>query len=95
MVRRGGRYLSIGNTDGDLVIPARNLRAKRLTIIEVVMTEGRDFHQALHFLATRQGQFPLDRVITGVYDLTGTGAALQGKAGFKDIKPVLLPNADR
>jgi L-iditol 2-dehydrogenase len=95
MARRGGRYLSIGNTDGDLVVPARNLSVKQLTIIGVVMAEGRHFYQALQFLATQQDRFPFDRMITGVYDLAGTGAALQAMADLKEIKPVILPNAGR
>jgi hypothetical protein len=34
-------------------------------------------------------------MITGVYDLAGTGAALQAMADLKEIKPVILPNAGR
>lgn len=70
---------------------ARNLSVKQLNIIGVVIAEGRHFHQALQFLSTHAERFPFERMITGVYDLEHTGDALQAMAGFREVKPVVLP----
>ena len=93
LVRPGGRYLTIGGGGGDLTMPASTLAGKFLQIICVRAAEGRHFHQALSFLATRM-HVPFDMLITGTYTLDKTTEALQAMAELREVKPVVMPRAN-
>jgi threonine dehydrogenase-like Zn-dependent dehydrogenase len=89
MLRRGGRYLSIGGGGRDVSVPTATL-GKHIQFISVRAAEGRHFYQALQFLATRR-EFPFDRLLSGVYTLDRVTDALQAMAEFREVKAVILP----
>lgn len=95
MLRPGGRYLSIGAGGGMVTVPVPALTTKHIQLIGVLMAEGRHFHQALTFLATRRREFNFDRIISGTYPLERTTEALQAMAAYREVKPVVLPNDGR
>jgi hypothetical protein len=61
-----------------------------LQIVGSLAAEGRHFHQALTFLATRK-HVPFDRMISGTYPIERTGEAMENMAAFKEVKPVIIP----
>ena len=92
-IRRGGRYVSIGAGGGDATIPAGIFMAKHVNVIGVYTTQGRHYHQALQFLASKQKQYPFERILSGTYSLDQTSEAMEAMASFSIVKPVILPNA--
>ncbi len=93
LVRRGGRFLSIGAGSGDQTIPGAIFTNKNLTVVGILSGMAHHFYQALDFLATRKNTFPFDNFITGTYRLDQTTEALEAMAAYREVKPVILPNA--
>jgi threonine dehydrogenase-like Zn-dependent dehydrogenase/ABC-type nitrate/sulfonate/bicarbonate transport system substrate-binding protein len=91
LIRRGGRYLSIGMSRGTITIPAATLSLKALQVIGVFMAEGRHFYQAIDFLAN-QRSIPFERVLTGRFELARVTEALRAMETFQEVKAVILPN---
>lgn len=93
LARRGGRVVNVG-VGGDASIPLHHpLLFKALNISFVVMAEARHFLQAIEFLATHRERFDFASMLSNRFDLTGTSDALAGMAAFREIKPVIFPNA--
>jgi L-iditol 2-dehydrogenase len=93
LVRRGGKLVSIGATGGTIALPGGVFTGKYVDVLGIVMAEGRHFYEAINFLATRSKQFRFDAMITGSYGLDRVTDALAAMATFKEVKPVVLPQA--
>jgi hypothetical protein len=59
----------------------------------VVAAEARHWHQAIEFIAARRHVFPFEKMISNTFALEKTGDALRGMAEYREIKPLIYPNA--
>ncbi|HXP92384.1 MAG TPA: zinc-binding dehydrogenase [Candidatus Binatia bacterium] len=92
MCRPGGRVVNIGVSGGPpLSLPAE-LLFRGISIKTIVMAEARHFYEAIDFLATRQDEFPFEKLLSNTFPLAGTTQALRGMADFREIKPVIVPS---
>lgn len=92
IVRRGGRYLSIGaGGAGTMAVSNPTLTIKQLQIVGVLSGQDRHYYQALEFLRTARG-FPFERLISNTYPLEGANEALLAMADLREIKPVIVPS---
>jgi L-iditol 2-dehydrogenase len=92
LMRPGGRFVSVGVTGGTITLPGGLFTEKNVTILGIVMAEGRHFYQAIEFLATHR-DLPFARMLSGTYRLDQVTDALQAMRDLREVKPVVLPNA--
>jgi threonine dehydrogenase-like Zn-dependent dehydrogenase len=90
MLRRGGRYLSIG-LGGNATIPASAL-VRHINFISVFIAEPRHWLQAVRFLSTRRN-LPWDHMISASYRLDDVTKAFEDMAAFRIVKPVIFPHS--
>ncbi|MEK7214436.1 MAG: zinc-binding dehydrogenase, partial [Chloroflexota bacterium] len=90
MVRKGGRYLSVG-VGGDASISPTDFW-RSVTIIPVTMAEPRHWLQAVRFLESRGAAIPFDSMISRSYKLEQATEAMNAMANFEVVKPVIYPN---
>jgi len=91
VVRRGGRFLVIGQTDPTPVsiVPSMiNLRS--IDIIGVASASVPHFYKALQFLQNNQKRFSFLDLISNTYRLEEANTALQSMAQLQEIKPAIL-----
>jgi len=94
MVRSGGRYLVIGQTDPKPVpIVPYHINLRELQISGALSGEVRHFYKAMQFLKNCSDRFRFEEMITNSYSLNQVNEALQSMADLKEIKPAILPNS--
>jgi threonine dehydrogenase-like Zn-dependent dehydrogenase len=93
VVRPGGRFVHLGTSGGPPMPLDPDLLFRGVRINTIVMAEARHFYEAIEFLATRAGEFPFEKLLSNRYPLDRTTDALRGMAAFREIKPVIVPNA--
>ena len=87
MLRRGGRYLHIGE-GGNASIPV-NALPQQVTLIHVRSAEPRHWLQAIDFLSSRADRFPFDDMISASYALDQVNEAMAAMASYKVVKAVI------
>ncbi len=90
MVRKGGRYLSVG-VGGDASISPTDFW-RSVTIIPVTMAEPRHWLQAVRFLESRGSTVPFESMISRSYKLEQATEAMNAMANFEVVKPVIYPH---
>ncbi len=93
IVRRGGRYVVIGQTDPTpiSIVPSMiNLRS--IDIIGVASASVPHFYKAMQFLQNNQRRFSFLDLISNTYRLEEANIALQSMAQLQEIKPAILPS---
>jgi threonine dehydrogenase-like Zn-dependent dehydrogenase len=94
MVRSGGRYLVIGQTDPKPIpIVPYHINLRELEISGALSGEVRHFYKAMQFLKNCSDRFQFGEMITNSYSLNQVNDALQSMADLKEIKPAILPNS--
>jgi L-iditol 2-dehydrogenase len=93
IVRKGGRYLIIGQSspDAELSIIPGLLMLKHLEIIgngSALMTH---YYKALQFIKNNRNKYPFADIVTGRYSLDQINEARISMAAGKEIKPVIIP----
>jgi len=91
-VRRGGRYLVIGQTDPTpiSIVPSMiNLRS--IDIIGVASASIPHFYKAMQFLQNNQKRFSFLDLISNTYRLEEVNTALKSMEQLQEIKPAILP----
>ncbi|MBI2820068.1 MAG: zinc-binding dehydrogenase [Acidobacteria bacterium] len=92
MVRRGGRYLVIGQTSQDSVpLYPRRINLDMLQIIGVVSAHATHFYKAMQFLRNYRHKFSFGDMVTNRYPLTQVMGALEAMASMREIKPAVIP----
>ncbi len=92
IVRRGGRYLVIGQTDpAPIAINPRRINLDQLEIIGVLSAYVPHYYKAMQFLKNNWKRFPFSDLISNTYTLDQVNQALQSMAELKEIKPALIP----
>lgn len=78
-IRRGGRYLVMGNLSPGATVPfdPGYVTRKALTIKHVDRYEGRYLFKSLEFLARHQGSYPFDHLVDAVFTLDQVEIALE------------------
>jgi threonine dehydrogenase-like Zn-dependent dehydrogenase len=94
LVRRGGRYLVIGQGDPRPVeVDGRWINTRQLTLVGVLSGEARHYYWALQFLADNHDRFPFAAMLGSAYALDSVESALSAMRSMQEIKPVVLPHA--
>ncbi len=90
LVRRGGRYLVIGQVGPDAVtfLPA-NVVGKELDIIGSLSGNVSDYYKALCFLENNRERFDFEAVFPNRYKLGDIDKAFVAMHELRDIKPVI------
>jgi len=90
MVRKGGRYLIIGQTT-QLTIPIKpsTIMNKGLDVIGSASASIPHFYKALQFIRTKRAKYPFADVVTNKYSLERANEALANMEAGKEIKPVI------
>ena len=89
MMRRGGRYVSIG-AGGNAAVPVADIFPET-TFYGVAIAEPRHWLQAIRFLETRK-DIPWAGMISAEYPLEDLTRAFEDMASFKIVKPVVYPH---
>lgn len=94
MLRRGGRYLVVGQV-GDNVEEVRpsQITAKQATILGSFSGHTSAYWQALQFLSLKRDVIDFDLMFTNTYALSDATTALENMRSFLDIKAVIDPTA--
>jgi L-iditol 2-dehydrogenase len=94
MVRRGGRYLVIGQTNLDEVsIAPSGIVGREMTVIGSLSAETTDYYKAMEFMRNNRDRFDFDAMVTARYPLSKVNDAYEAMRNFSDIKPIVLPHA--
>ena len=92
LVRRGGRYLIVGQLgSGTTTIKPSLIVTKQLRILGSLSGRGKAYWKALDFLATHNSAVPFERMISNRYTLDEVNIAMERMKNFEEIKPVLVP----
>ena len=93
MVRRGGRYLVIGQGSLELtssVVPGR-VSINHLEIIGNCSAVIGHYHKALRFIEDKRHKYQFADIVTNKYSLDQINDALASMEAGKEIKPVIIP----
>jgi threonine dehydrogenase-like Zn-dependent dehydrogenase len=92
LVRRGGRYLVIGQVgDQQPNVAPRLVVDKQLTLLGVFSGDTEHYHKALEFLKANRGRFSFSDMLSNRYRLEQINDALEAMKSFREIKPVVVP----
>lgn len=92
LVRRGGRYLIIGQADPNPVeIRATYFNLRQLTVAGIMSADISHYYRALQFLSDHQDKFPFHELLGNRYSLSGVNEALDSMKNMREVKPVILP----
>ncbi len=90
MVRRGGRYLVIGQIGAQTVeLEPRVIVTKQLDIIGVFSGSTEHYYKALQFLKLHRARFPFSEMMTSRYPLERINDAIESMRRFADVKAVV------
>jgi len=93
LVRRGGRYLVIGQGDPrPASIDGRWINTKQLSIVGLLSGEVRHYWKAMQFLAQYGDRFPFADLLGQRYRLAEVNHALDRMQAMAELKPVVVPN---
>ena len=93
MVRRGGRFLVIGQaTAKTIAFSPRRINIGMLDIIGVVSAHVEHFYKAMQFLKNNGHRFNFHEMVTNSYPLSGVNEALEAMAAMREIKPAIIPS---
>jgi threonine dehydrogenase-like Zn-dependent dehydrogenase len=90
MIRKGGRYLIIGQTT-KLATPVKPglILDKGLDVIGSSSATIPHFYKALQFIKNKRARYPLADIVTNKYTLEQANDALKAMQAGKEIKPVI------
>lgn len=92
MVRRGGRYVVLGQQGGaEIQIDPFVLTRNAPTILGVWSGVAAHFYDALQFLRTRRQRYSFEDLITSRRSLHESHDALMSMVERREIKPLIVP----
>jgi L-iditol 2-dehydrogenase len=95
-LRPGGRYAVVGQLGGPLTpVQAALIVRKQATILGVQSADIGQFWKALEFVRRTRERFDYEAMLTTRYPLDRINDAIQAMRAFREIKPLVLPWADR
>ncbi|MFC1926667.1 zinc-binding dehydrogenase [Chloroflexota bacterium] len=92
MIRRGGRYLIIGQTSTSTIpiMPAMIL-FKQIDIVGSLSADISHYYTAIQFIRNNRHKYPLADIITNKYSLEQVNEALHAMESGTVTKPVIVP----
>ena len=93
IVRRGGRYLIIGQSSMEAeqsIIPGL-IMLKHLEIIGNASGTIRHFYKAIQFIKNKRDRYSFANIVTNKYRLDQVNEAVISMMSGKEIKPVIVP----
>jgi threonine dehydrogenase-like Zn-dependent dehydrogenase len=92
LVRRGGRYLVIGQVgDQQPAIAPRLIVEKQLTICGVMSGDTDHYYKALQFLKHNRERYSFEDMLSNRYRLEQINEALEAMRAFREVKAVVVP----
>lgn len=93
IVRRGGRYLVIGQSspEAELFIIPGMIMLKHLQIIGSSSALIGHYYKALQFIKNKRHKYPFADIVTNKYSLDQINDALMSMMTGKEVKPVIIP----
>ena len=93
MVRRGGRYLVMGQTSMEAEIPVVPglLMQKHMQIIGSASATIGHYYKALQLIYNRRDKYPFAEIVTNKYSLDQVNEAVAAMKQGQEIKPVIIP----
>ena len=92
MVRRGGRFLVIGQSSpSSIEFQPRRINKDMLEIIGVVSAHVAHFYKAMQFLKNNRHRFSFGDMLTNRYPLSNVTEALESMAALQEMKPAIIP----
>jgi threonine dehydrogenase-like Zn-dependent dehydrogenase len=93
IVRRGGRYLVIGQTTPGVTIPLSPMVVvwKHLDILGQCSADISHYYKALQIIKNNRQRYPFGDIITNKYSLDRINEAYASMEAGKDIKPAIVP----
>ena len=90
MIRKGGRYLVIGqSTEATTTIKPSMIVSKGLDIFGSFSATIPHFYKALQLIKSKRTKYPFADIVTNKYSLEQANDALAGMEAGKEIKPVI------
>jgi len=95
-LRPGGRYAVVGQLGGPLTpVQAALFVRKQATILGVQSADIGQFWKALEFVRRTASRYDFEAMLTTRYPLDRINEAIQSMRAFREIKPLVLPWAER
>jgi threonine dehydrogenase-like Zn-dependent dehydrogenase len=95
-LRPGGRYTVVGQLGGPLTpVQAALFVRKQATILGVQSADIGQFWKALEFVRRAGSRYDFEAMLTTRYPLDRINEAIQNMRAFREIKPLVLPWAER
>ncbi|QIN80002.1 zinc-binding dehydrogenase [Rubrobacter marinus] len=93
LIRRGGRYLILGQADPNPVeISGTYFNLRQLTVAGTMSADISHYYRALQFLSDHQEKFPFHELLGNKYGLSGVNDALESMKAMREVKPVIIPS---
>jgi D-arabinose 1-dehydrogenase-like Zn-dependent alcohol dehydrogenase len=90
LIRRGGRYLVVGQLgSGTTTVKPSLIVSKQLHILGSLSGRAKAYWKALEFIARHKAVIPFERLISNRYLLTDVNIAMERMKNYEEIKPVL------
>jgi threonine dehydrogenase-like Zn-dependent dehydrogenase len=91
LVRRGGRYLTVGQLgSGSTTFNPSTIVKKNIRIIGSFSGDVKSYWKALQFASAHIDRIPFGRMITGRYRLDEVNTALERMHRLEEIKPLIV-----
>lgn len=92
LVRRGGRYLIVGQAERRRAsIDATYINLRQISLVGTVSADISHYYRALQFLADHGGRFDFSMVLGNRYRIDEVNDALAAMRAAREPKPVILP----
>ena len=92
LLRRGGRYLVIGQADPRTVeIHATHFNLRQLTVSGTMSGDISHYYKALNFLRDYQAKFSFTDLLGSRNSLEQVGDALDALESMREMKPIIIP----
>ena len=90
LVRRGGRYLVVGQVgEHRVTIEPRYIVEKQITVLGVMSGNTEHYYKALQFIHNNRDRFHFDDMLTNRYTLDQINDAMESMRAFREVKPVV------
>lgn len=91
LVRRGGRYLTVGQLSaGTTTFSPSTIVKKNIRVIGSFSGDVKSYWKALQFASAHMARIPFRKMITGQYALADVNLALERMHRLEEIKPLIL-----
>ncbi len=89
MIRRGGRYVVVGQLGSGMMMFQPSLIVTKQ--VSIFIGRAKAYWKALDFIASHRNYIPFERMISNRYSLDEVNLAIERMKNFEEIKPVIVP----